>query len=90
MAKPLLSPLLLENSNSKEDTLHATQSFNEPSVIDPLQVLLSTPRKSTEIKAQVAKFQMFKDSDPLTQRLFIQKVIKGFEEQESVLTDNSY
>ena len=59
-------------------------------VIDFLQVVLFIPRKSTEIKAQVAKFQMFKDSDLLTERLFIRKVIKGFEEQESVLVDNSY
>ena len=90
IAKPLLSPLLLENSNSEENALQVTQSFNEPSVIDSSQVILFTPRKSTEIKAQAAKFQMFKDSDPLTQRLFIRKVIKGFEEQESVLADNSY
>ena len=51
IAKPLLSPLLLENSNSEENALQATQSFNEPSVIDSLQVILFIPRKSTEIKA---------------------------------------
>src|SRR5450432_1094457 len=90
MAKPLLSPLLLENSNSKKDTLQVTQSSNRPSVIDSLQDVLSIPRKSTEIKAQVARFQMLEDSDPLTQRLLFRKIIKGFEEQESVLADHSY
>jgi 4-hydroxybenzoate polyprenyltransferase len=90
MAKPLLSPLLLENSNLKKDTLQATQSFNGPSVIDSLQEVLSTPRKSTEIKAQVARFQMLEDSHPSTQRLLFRKIIKGFEEQESVLADNGH
>ena len=56
MAKPLLSPLLLENSNSKKDTLQDTQSSNRPPVIDSPQDVLSIPRKSTEIKAQVARF----------------------------------
>jgi hypothetical protein len=82
--------LLLKNSNLKKDTLQATQSFNRPSVIDSLQEVLSTPQKSTEIKAQVARFQMLKDSYPSTQRLLFQKVIKRFKEQESVLADNAH
>jgi hypothetical protein len=63
-AKPLLSPLLLENSNSKGDSLQAIQSFNRPLVINSPQEVLSTPRKSTEIKAQVARFQELRNSDP--------------------------
>jgi 4-hydroxybenzoate polyprenyltransferase len=90
IAKPLLSPLLLENSNAKKDTLQATQSFNGRSAIDSPQEVLSTPRKSTEIKAQVARFQMLGDSNPSTQRLLFRKIIKGFEEQESVLADNGH
>jgi hypothetical protein len=90
MAKPLLSPLLLENSNSKKDTLQATQSFNGRSVIDSPQEILSTPRKSTESKAQVARFHKLGDSNPSTQRLLFRKIIKGFEEQESVLADNGH
>ena len=66
MAKPLLSSLLLENNNSKKDTLQATQSFNKRSVIDPSQEVLSTLRKSTEVKAQVARFQMLGDTNPST------------------------
>jgi hypothetical protein len=90
MAKPLLSPLLLENSNLKKDTLEATQSFNRRSVIDSPQEILSTPRKSTEIKAQVARFHKLGDSNPSTQRLLFRKIIKGFGEQESVLADNGH
>ena len=82
--------MLLENSNSKEDTSQATQAFDRRLIIDSPQEILFTPRKSTEIKAQVAKFQMLVDSDPSTQRLLFRKIIKGFEEQESVLADHSY
>jgi hypothetical protein len=85
-----LSPLLLENSNSKKDTLQATQSSNRPLVIDSPQDVLSTPRKSTEIKAQVARFQMLRDSNPFAQRLLFRKIIKGFEEQENVLADHGH
>jgi formate dehydrogenase maturation protein FdhE len=90
MAKPLLSPLLLENSNSKEATSQATESFNRRLIIDSPQEILFTPRKSTEIKAQVARFQMLAESNPSTQRLLFRKIIKGFEEQESVLADNGH
>ena len=55
-AKPLISPFLLENSNAKVDTLQASQSKSRASEIDSPLVLLSTPRKSIEIKAQVARF----------------------------------
>ena len=90
MAKPLLSPLLLENSNSKKDTSQATQSFNRYSVIDSSREVLSTPRESTEIKAQVTRFQMIRDNNLFTQRLLLRKIIKGVEEQESVLADYSH
>jgi 4-hydroxybenzoate polyprenyltransferase len=90
IAKPLLSPLLLKNSNAKKNTLQATQSFNKRSAIDSPQEVLFTPRKSTEIKAQVTRFQMLRDNNPSTQRLLFQKIIKGFEEQESVLANNSH
>jgi hypothetical protein len=90
MAKPLLSPLLLENSNSKGKGLEATESLNSTLVTNPLEGVLSTPRKSTEIKAQVARFQELEDSHPSIQRLLFRKIVKGFEEQESVLADHSY
>ena len=90
MAKPLLSPLLLENSNSRRETIPFTDNVTGRSVIDSLQETLSTPRKSTEIKAQVARFQTLQTDDPSTQRLLFRKIIKGFEEQESTLVDHGY
>jgi hypothetical protein len=68
----------------------ATQSFISSSIIDPLQVVISTPRKSTEIKTQIARFQIPKHNNPSTQKVLFRKIVKGFEEQESVLADNSY
>ena len=65
--------------------------FDRTLGIDSLQEVLSTPRKSTEIKAQVARFLLLEDiSNPSTQRLLFRKIIKGFEEQESVLADHDY
>jgi 4-hydroxybenzoate polyprenyltransferase len=90
MAKPLLSPLLLENSNSGKETLQASQSESIPSVIDSSLILLSTPRKSTEVKAQVTRYQNLGINDPSTQRILFRKIIKGFEDQESILASNSY
>jgi 4-hydroxybenzoate polyprenyltransferase len=91
MAKPLMSPLLLENSNSSKTTLEvtsqATQSSNEYSEIDSQQVIWSTPKKSTEITAQAIEFQKLQDQGLSTQRLLFRKIRKGFEEQESVLVD---
>ena len=80
MAKPLMSPLFLENSNTKKDTLQTSQSDSRPSRIDSLLVVLSTPRKSTEIKAQVTRYQSLGISNPSTKRLLFRKIIKGFEE----------
>jgi hypothetical protein len=68
----------------------ATQSFISSSIIDPLQVVISTPRKSTEIKTQIARFQIPEHSNPSTQKVLFRKIVKGFEEQEGVLADNSY
>ena len=90
MAKPLMSPLLLENSNTAQNTLKAIESLNNALAIDTSQTLLSTPRKSTEVKAQVARFQTLDTSDSTTQRLLFRKIVKGFEEQESILAANSY
>ena len=60
-----MSPLLLENSNSNRSTLEftsqVTQSSNEYSGIDSLQVIWSTLKNSTELKAQTAEFQKLQD-----------------------------
>ena len=90
MAKPLMSPLLLENSNNPKETLtQALQSLSNGSIVDQnsiaFPVVYSTPRKSTELKAQAAQFRKLQDQGNQAQRLLFRKIVKGFEEQESVL-----
>jgi hypothetical protein len=89
MAKPLMSPLLLENSNAVRNTPKAIESFEFRPQIDP-QILLSTPRKSTEVKAQVARAKNLQKSGYSTERLLVRKIIKGWEGQESIIADQSF
>ena len=51
------------------------------------QVTWSTPKKSTELKAQIVEFQRLQEQDQSTRRLLFWKILKGFEVQESVLAD---
>ena len=93
MAKPLMSPLLLENSNSaKETSKQALETLNEASRVDwdvkALQIVWSIPKKSLELKTQAFEFQKLQNQDFFTQRLLFRKIVKGFEEQESVLADH--
>jgi 4-hydroxybenzoate polyprenyltransferase len=90
IAKPLLSPLLLENSNQEVNAPQASQSIASLLANDSLLILLSTPRKSTEIKAQVARYQDLGTKDSFTQILLFRKIVKGFKEQESTLAAQSY
>jgi hypothetical protein len=90
MAKALMSPLLLENSNTSQSTLEALEGLPIGSIIESPQVDLYTPRKSTEIKAQVARFQELEDQGPSTQRLLFRKIVKGFEDQEATLANHSF
>ena len=93
MAKPLMSPLLLENSNlTKETPKQVLENSNQASGVDwdikASQIIWSTPKKSIELKAQAAEFQKLQNQDFITQRLLFRKILKGFEEQESVLADH--
>ena len=76
MAKPLISPLLLENSNSRASTLDTSQSSFRPLLNNTLLVLLSTPRKSVEIKAQIKRYKSLDTNEPLTRRLLFRKITK--------------
>ena len=56
IAKPLISPLLLENSNKPKNTLNQAleNSIKGPRFdwsVETSQVTWSTPKKSTELKA---------------------------------------
>jgi hypothetical protein len=91
MAKPLMSPLLLENSNITKEppgqASQASQSSNNGSEVDCMQITRFTPKTSTELKAQAIKFQKLQEQDHSTQRLLFRKIIKSFEEHECVLAD---
>jgi 4-hydroxybenzoate polyprenyltransferase len=77
MAKPLRSPLLLENSNSEKNTPQAIQSLDKSLRTDFPEAIWSTPRKSTELKAHTTKFNMLEKHDSSTQRLLFRKIEKG-------------
>ena len=66
MAKPLMSPLFLENSNLGKETPQAVQSSIGSQKIDLPEIILSIPRKSIEIKAQIAKFEKLGEARPST------------------------
>ena len=80
IAKPLMSRLLLENSNRVQGTPQALQNFNNESKTDSPPIPWFTPKRSTEIKAQAARFQKLQEQRHSTYRLLFQKVIKDFEE----------
>ena len=77
---------------AKKTLSQPSYSLIEKSHIDwnsnTLPVIQSTPKKSTELKAQAAEFQKLQNQDHLTQRLLFRKIVKGFEEQESVLANH--
>ena len=62
MAQPLMSHLLLENSNKAKSTpKQASGSSNRGPIFDwsieASRVIWSKPKKSTELKAQAVEFQ---------------------------------
>ncbi len=62
IAKPFMSLLLLENSNIAKKTLvRAPKQASEYSFQEESLVMWSTPKKSTDLKAQAAEFQRLQD-----------------------------
>ena len=83
-----MSPLLLENSNQALETPKESESSDFDWSTRISQVVWSIPKKSTDLKAQTAEFQGLYTQADCTQRLLFRKIIKGFEEQESVLASH--
>ena len=83
-----MSPLLLENSNKTLEIPKDTESSTSNQTTRVSQVIQSIPKKSTNIKAQIAQFQGLQEQDNFTKRLLFRKIIKGFEEQESILANH--
>lgn len=92
VAKPLLSPLLLENSNKrKKDAKSAHNAFRSPLTTyewqsDASQIAWSTPRRSQDLKVQVVQFSQLDDDVP-TKRLLFRKITKGFDEKDGLLAE---
>jgi DDE superfamily endonuclease/Tc5 transposase DNA-binding domain/helix-turn-helix, Psq domain len=87
MAKPLMSRLLLENSNkSKEMTSEVQNTPYSASQLlaDSSQVQWSTPRKSRELRDQIQIFTKL-DTDSFTNKLLFRKITKAFDEKDSLL-----
>lgn len=84
MAKPLMSPLLLENTNTP--AIQASQVYkglsdsraSEKWAADISAVTWSTPRKRDELRDQFSLFSKL-DIDTPTQRLLFRKIQKGFD-----------
>jgi hypothetical protein len=88
MAKPLLSPLLLENSNkvpSTPDNSTSTEvrrgKITSDYYLDLSAVVWSTPKKSVDLREQLRLFGRLEDST-ITQRLLFSKVRKAFDEKD--------
>ena len=90
-SKPLLSPLLLENSTKK--TQEKTQKtpgelkraeFTPLKVLDMQQTIWSTPRKSRDLRNQIDLFNKDSLANQTSRNLF-RKVTKGFDEKDLLL-----
>ena len=90
MAKPLMSRLLLENSNQakksaeKSTIAPKTLATNRSWLLETSQIAWSTPRRSKDLKFQVLKFCQLED-DASTKRLLFRKITKGFDAKETLL-----
>lgn len=87
MAKPLMSRLLLENSNNSpqgllQDLIRDTSLFTDH--IEP-SILWETPKAAREVRKQVETISQLGDSDLPTQRQLFRKVVKGFDEKDYAL-----
>ena len=87
-SKTSYEPLTFRDSSKALETPKEPKSSDFDWSTRVSQVFWSTPKKSTELKAQATKFQELQEQDGFTQRLLFQKIIKGFEEQESVLVSH--
>lgn len=90
VAKPLLSPLLLENSNqgASEADPSITPVIGSKSIpnwaSDTSAVIWSTPRKAVQLRDQLGLFNKL-EQPTTTQRLLFQKVSKAFQEKDTQL-----
>ncbi|KAK8007228.1 hypothetical protein PG989_001218 [Apiospora arundinis] len=93
VAKPLTSPLLLENSNRKRPEETTQVSASQDKALTPIQtplansVLWSTPKRCIDLERQIRHFHQLGQSDPTTQRQLFRKIQKGYHEKDSLLAN---
>jgi hypothetical protein len=87
MAKPLMSRLLLENSNKSIDSISNTSrkvpvlEWNQ----DGSFITWETPKRSEDIRGQASKIVELGDTDLSTRRVLFRKIAKGIDEKEFVI-----
>lgn len=87
IARPLMSPLLLENTintSSRTDPILERALGSKPIQqwdVATSAVTWSTPRKAVDLEGQLAQYSQL-DQPSSTQRLLFRKVKKGFEEKD--------
>ena len=87
MAKPLMSRLLLENSNKASETTpqdlikEAGLNWNE----NISSVAWETPRAARDLRIQVNTISHLGDNDLPTRRQLFRKITKGFDEKDFAL-----
>jgi hypothetical protein len=84
IAKPLMSRLLLENSNQALPTT-PTEALPTNWNADMLLFQWSTPKAGKELRSQVNIITQFGQDDLPTRRLLFRKVIKGFDKKDFAL-----
>lgn len=87
MAKPLMSRLLLENSNNTVEPT-SYNSIKEAGLVWSENISLEpweTPRTARDIRKQAETITRLGESDLPTRRQLFRKITKGFEEKDYAL-----
>lgn len=84
MAKLLISPLLLENSNQSTDPtlLKPQETLIQPLEVSNTSIELQTPKVRKDLYLQIRTLASGSHDQLPTQRLLFRKVIKGIDEKE--------
>jgi len=87
MAKPLISCLLLENSNNSPQEA-ANKVIRDAEALPGHALSLvtwETPKAAKEVRLQVETISRLGNRDLLTKRLLFRKVLKGFNKRDYAL-----
>jgi hypothetical protein len=87
ISKPLMSRLLLENSN--KSTKQASKTLEEELApdwsVDTSFIEWETPLKGKDIREQARQIMRLGDADPTTCRVLFRKVAKGLDQKDFVI-----